>query len=189
MTDESLLTEIPNALQKVLSANLGSDEQVLVRIKGAFKEALVCTDRRVMIVKSGFMTGQMFGSDVFQVAYGGIASAEVKYRILSGYFEVSTGGMQNLPKSYWSLDKNVRAENAPNCVSLNSRSQAASFRNACSFIMQRIELLRRAPVAPASGTGDVDIASALERLLRLKADGVLDQAEFDAAKRKLLSGS
>ena len=54
-----------------------------------------------MIVKSGFMTGQMFGSSVFQLPYGGIASAEVKYRILSGYFEVSAGGMQNTAKSYW----------------------------------------------------------------------------------------
>ena len=101
LNNSTLDQALPDALEKVVQKNLATGETVLVRLKGAVKEALICTDRRVMIVKSGFMTGQMFGSSVFQLPYGGIASAEVKYRILSGYFEVSAGGMQNTAKSYW----------------------------------------------------------------------------------------
>ena len=93
-------------------------ETILVQLKGAFNEALVCTSRRVMIAKSGFMTGQMFGSDVFQVPYGNITSAEVKYGIMSGYFQVSAGGVQNTVKSYWSTGRESSPRKAPNCVSL-----------------------------------------------------------------------
>lgn len=86
MNNPALDQTFPAVLEKVVQGNLASGETVPVRLRAAFKEALVCTDRRVMIIKSGFMAGQMFGSDVFQVPYGNIASAEVKYRILSGYF-------------------------------------------------------------------------------------------------------
>ena len=186
MDNPTLLADIPSTLEKVIAANLASDEEVLVRLKGAFKEALICTDRRVMIAKSGFMTGQMFGSDVFQLSYGSIASAEVKYRILSGYFEVSAGGMQNSSKSYWAQDKNADPAKAPNCVSLNSKPQANTFRAACSFIMQRIELSRRGPPVSQPVAVETDIATAIEKLFSLKTAGAIDQAEFDAAKRKLL---
>jgi hypothetical protein len=179
---------LPSVLEKVVQSNLAPGETVLVRLKGAFKEALVCTDRRVMIVKSGFMTGQMFGSDVFQVPYSNIASAEVKYRILSGYFEVTAGGMQNTPKSYWSQQKGVDPAKAPNCISLNSKSQADSFRAACALIMERIEQTRRGiPMQPASS--ETDVATALERLWKLKTDGAIDQAEYDTAKGRLLAKS
>ncbi len=140
-----------------------------------------------MIVKSGFMTGQMFGSDIFQLSYGSIASAEVKYRILSGYFEVSAGGMQNTGKSYWSSDKKADPAKAPNCVSLNNKTQAANFRSACAFIMDRIEQARRPAAASPSVSAEIDIATAIERLWKLKVDGALDQAEYDAAKAQLLS--
>ncbi len=171
-------------LDKILQSNLADGETVLVRLKGAFKEALVCTDRRVMIVKSGFMTGQMFGADVFQIPYPNVSGAQVKYRIFSGYFELSAGGMQNIAKSYWSTDKNTDPAKAPNCVSLNSKSQAALFRSACAFITERAgQSHAQASATSASGQ---DIASAIERLWKLKNDGAIDQAEFDLAKKRLL---
>jgi hypothetical protein len=189
MNDSMLLQTLPETLESAVQKNLATDETVLVRLKGAFKEALVCTDRRVMIVKSGFMTGQMFGSDVFQLSYGSIASAEVKYRILSGYFEISTGGMQNTSKSYWSSEKGSDPAKAPNCVSLNSKSQATGFRAACAFIMERIEQSRRRAAAPASPSvnSESDMTASLERLWKLKTDGAIDQAEYEAAKSRLLA--
>lgn len=188
MNDVVLNQALPETLEKVLQKNLAADERVLVRLKGAFKEALVCTDRRVMIVKSGFMTGQMFGSDVFQLSYGSIASAEVKYRIISGYFEVSAGGMQNTAKSYWSTGKSSDPAKAPNCISLNSRSQAANFRAACAFIMKQIEQSRHGLASPGPARSESDIAASLERLWKLKIDGAIDQAEYEAAKNRLLIG-
>lgn len=187
MNDAPLDQALPEILEKVLQKNLAAGEGVLVRLKGGFKEALICTDRRVVIVKSGFMTGQMFWSNVFQLTYGSITSAEVKYRIMSGYFEVSAGGVQNTAKGYWSTEKGSDPAKAPNCVSLNSKSQAASFRTACTFIMGRIEQSRLGLTAPVPARSEPDVATALERLWKLKNDGAIDQSEYEAAKSRLLA--
>ena len=40
---------------------------------------------------------------------------------------------------------------------------------------------------PAAPTGETDIVSELEKLAQLKDSGVLSEAEFDAAKAKLLA--
>jgi hypothetical protein len=42
--------------------------------------------------------------------------------------------------------------------------------------------------APAPGGGGSDLAAEIQRLADLKAQGVLSDAEFDAAKAKLISG-
>jgi len=47
---------------------------------------------------------------MFQCPYANVAGAQVNLRLVTGYFEVSTGGMQNMPKSFWSNDKGVSAE-------------------------------------------------------------------------------
>jgi hypothetical protein len=175
---------LPATLEKVVQKNLATGEEVFIRLKGAFKEALICTDQRVMIIKSGFMTGQMFGSDVFQLPYRGIASAEVKYRILSGYFQISAGGMQNTAKSYWSSERSTNPSKAPNCVSLNSRLQATNFRSACAFIMEHIEQTRRVPSPSES-----DVAASLGQLWKLRTEGAISQSEYEAAKERLLASS
>ena len=47
------------------------------------------------------MTGQILGTDTFQCPYSMVAGAEVRFHLLTGYFDLSTGGMQNTPKSFW----------------------------------------------------------------------------------------
>lgn len=45
----------------------------------------------------------------------------------------------------------------------------------------------RAPAPPAAG--QADMVEQLERLARLKEQGILNQVEFDAQKQKLLAGA
>jgi hypothetical protein len=132
----NLRDQLPGRLEKVLSEVLERDETVQVKLKGAFKEALVCTSKRVLILKAGFMTGQIFGSNIFQVPYRNITSAQVKEHLISGYFELSTGGEQNRPTSYWKTGHDS-AQNRENCVSLNSRDAFRKFREASTFILSR----------------------------------------------------
>jgi hypothetical protein len=177
-----LYEKIPNSLKKAVEQNLVPGERVLVQLKGAFNEVLVCTDRRMMIIKSGFMTGHAFGSDVFQLPYERIASAEVKFNLLSGYFQVSASGMQNTAKNCWSSEKGTNPQKAPNCISLFSKQQAATFRSACSFLMGNINSTR--PVAVGT---EPEISVALEKLWKLKTDGAINQAEYEAAKAHILT--
>jgi len=62
------------------------------------------------------MTGQLFGTDLFQCPYANIAGAQVVFNLVTGYFELSAGGMQNTRKSFWVSDHNVSAAKAPAVV-------------------------------------------------------------------------
>ncbi len=180
-----LIEKVSTSLDKSIQSNLSPGEIVEVQLKGRWKEALVCTDRRVLIVKSGFMTGNTFGSNVFQLPYSNVAGCEVKTGFLSAWFELNAGGMQNRPKKVWTTNPNEKPENAPNCVSLLEKPMIARFRQAASYILERNSAGHRgaAPLAPSP---QEDMMSALERLWKLKCDGALSQGEYDTAKATLI---
>ena len=130
-----MIEQIPDRLERTLRQTLVPGERVLIKLRGAFKEALVCTSTRVMILKGGFMTGQIFGTDTFQMPYSMVAGAEVNFHLVTGYFELSTGGMQGTPKSFWEGGTQPTAAKSPNCVSISGTEQARKFRQACALIM------------------------------------------------------
>ncbi|QHC35354.1 SHOCT domain-containing protein [Komagataeibacter xylinus] len=194
MTNTGLIEELPASLGKAVSENLRPGEEVILKIRGAAKEALVCTGTRVLVIKTGLMTGHLFGSNVFQLNYSNIASAEVKYKLLTGYFEISAGGVQNTNMSYWSNDDATNPAKAPNCISLAGKAMANQFRDASQLIMEKIAEAK-APVPVQTAPSHVDVTSSapdlitqLERLAKLKETGVLSQEEFEAAKQKLIAG-
>jgi len=176
-----MIEQIPERLETTLRQTLAPGERVFVKLRGAFKEALICTDTRVLILKGGLMTGQIFGTDTFQCPYSNVAGAEVKFHLLTGYFELSAGGMQNTPKSFWDTGKKPAAAKAPNCVSISGPERARIFRQACAFIMG-IAAQGRQPHAAGN-----DGIAALERLAKLRDSGVLSEAEFRQMKAQLLA--
>jgi hypothetical protein len=181
----SLIEELPDRLETELAKLLSPGETVVVKLKGAFKEGLVCTDRRVLIVKSGFMTGQLLGNDVFQEPYGNIAGAQVVYHLASGYLELSAGGMANSTKSFWSSNQYTDPAKAPNCLSLSGKKQADRFRQACSVILERVDAAHRSPgAAPAPAAS---IPQQISDLATLRDQGILSAEEFEAKKSELLS--
>jgi hypothetical protein len=176
-----MIEPIPDRLERALRQTLAPDEQVFIQLKGAFKEALVCTDSRVIVLKGGWMTGQLFGTDTFQLPYVNVAGAEVRFHLLTGYFELSAGGMQGTPKSFWQGGSKPPAAKAPNCVSISGSGQANNFRQACAFIMSMATGGRQ----PHATTADGAVA-VLERLARLRDSGALSEAEFRQKKAQLL---
>jgi hypothetical protein len=60
--------------------------------------------------------------------------------------------------------------------------------NQVSEFKTKLEELMRAAKASKSNVAPVSLADELSKLVTLRDSGVLSQDEFDAAKRKLLSG-
>lgn len=177
---KAMVEALPERLERALQQALAPSESVLVKLRGAFKEALVCTSSRVMILKAGWMTGQLFGTDLFQCPYANIAGAQVVFNLVTGYFELSAGGMQNTRKSFWVSDRNVSAAKAPNCVAISGRGRAEKFRAACAFITDRANR-RHVPSEGRNGIAD------LEQLAKLRDIGVITDAEFKEKKREILA--
>ena len=132
------------------------------------------------------MTGQVFGNEVYQEPYSNIAGVQVTFHLMSGYFELNAGGMQNSRKSYWPSDRRSDPAKAPNCVSLNNKKQAEKFRNACSFILNMVDQARRG-AAVTSAAATASIPEQISQLASLRDQGILSSEEFELKKKDLLS--
>ena len=179
MTDDSLVAALPERLERALERVLERDEVVEIKLKGAFKEGLICTDRRVLIIKGGFMTGHLFGTNVFQLPYSRVGSVEVTYHMLTGYFEISAGGMQNTGKRYWSTKSSEQPHKAPNCIALTGKPQADMFNRAATFILTRVH----EPQDRSRSTQSDPLA----KLLSMRDDGLVSPEEFEAKRREIIA--
>jgi len=171
---------LPSRLENELGRLISPREKVFVKLRGTFSEGLVCTSTRVIILKSGFMTGQLFGINTFQLPYAHGAGVQVRFNLLTGYFELSAAGMQSSDKDFWNRDKKFSPAKAPNCVSIAGLNRANSFRRACTFILQHRAQGGDAIAAPG------DQLAEFERLSNLRASGAISDAEFAALKKRLI---
>lgn len=163
------------------------NEKIYVALKGAFKEYLFCTDRTVYISKKGFMTGHTFGGGTFKMAYENITNAEVDYHLASGYFELSAGGLQNKPLSYWD-NKGNSPQQAPNAISITGTDLRDDFVRATHFIMDKVAESKRVHTTPViqQVTQERSVADQIRDLKSLLDEGLLTQEEFDAKKKQIL---
>jgi len=175
---------LPNDILK--SINLDQDESILMWLRGAFKEWLVCTNRQVFIIKKGFMTGHFFGSNVYQMPYKNIMGATVNYHLTTGYFELNTGGMENSTKDYWSSDAKSDPKQAPNCISILGKDSANEFRKACAFISNKVSVSEQTQINNNMQQKE-DIPTLIRKLADLKTQGILTENEFETKKKELLS--
>lgn len=121
------------------------------------------------------MTGHTFGSGILRMSYRNITNAEVVYRVFTGYFELSAGGLENKP-NYQNPDQR------PNCIRIASRPIKEDFETACGIIMEKV-------AEAHSGGVPIVAKSAADEIREYKAlcdDGVITKAEFEKKKKELL---
>lgn len=188
MTNKDLYWQegLAKELHKICMENGIKWPDVIVALKGSFKEYLIATDSMVYIIKKGFMTGHTFGSGNFKMPYVNITNAEVDYHFASGYFEISSGGMQNTRKSYWSNDENS-TQKAPNVVSITGKDLKNTFVYAANIITRKIAESHQPTAIPTpQQSATVDPVNEIRKYKQLADDGIITQEEFEAKKKQLL---
>ncbi len=173
-----------NSVLTIAKTYIHEDEKIYVALKGAYKEYLVCTDKAVYIIKAGFMTGHTFGDGYFKMPYSSITNAEVNYHLLTGYFELSAGGLKNRQLNFWSNSKKEQPQEQPNCISIADKQTRDLFVQAANYI---IEMSIRAK----GGMGktiqqEVSVADEILKFKNLLDCNIITQEEFDAKKKQLL---
>jgi hypothetical protein len=186
-SDGSLpMDKLHGRAEKLLTQSLGPGEPVLGRLNGASNiECLVLTDHRAIIIKVGWRAGQTLGGKVTSFDYRNISSVEVRASILTGTFEISSGGMQGPERSYWAINGPNGSWQAPNTIPIR-KDQQAIFQRVATFIRERSRESVQpvaAPVVPAAP----DKYEQLKKLAELKDQGTLTDEEFQSEKAKLLS--
>lgn len=183
--------------QSILSVrdHVNSNETVEILLRGAYKEYLVVTEKTLYIIKKGYMTGHLVGSGVFAMPLTQITNVFVDYHLATGYFAVSTGGVENVRKNYWSLDPNVDPGKAPNTIAIAGKNIFDCFTQACVIINER--LIPNAKNAVEQKVVVTNISpnatkkSKIDELRELKGlleEGIITKEEFITLKKKIIEG-
>lgn len=126
------LARLSTKLPKKFLVEIPNDEKIIASIQGRLEEWLVCTDKRVHIVKSGFPTGNMGKIGHFEIQYRNIANAFVEFHTAWGYFEIVAVGVPHTKKTYWGSQEQ-NPQYAPNSIGIDKRD-IEKFEAACAYI-------------------------------------------------------
>jgi hypothetical protein len=136
------------------------------------------------MVKPGLMAGSTFGARVTSFDYRQITAIELNKKLTTAVVEVIAAGYQGTQAtSYWSQKEGKDPFKTSNCLPL-PRSDAPKAEPVLAVIRERIERSHAPAPAPAAAVGGV--VEQLEKLAELRAQGVLSEDEFAAAKARVL---
>jgi len=175
-----LVEPLPGNLGTGLAANVQDGEIVEAAARTSAGEALVVTDRRVLILKAGFVTGAgVFGVRARSIPYSRIAAVDLRLAPVGGHLTVVTTGLPR-PSDVTSFKFN----NDENTVSFGPRRKQYMQRVA-AIIVDKVRGTQVAPGPEPSG----DLAAQLAELARVRDQGVLTDTEFEQVKTRLLRGT
>lgn len=180
LESEKIIEPIKN--KKILSGikqNITPDEEIYIQISNHSNDhVLIATSKGLYIFKAGFMGGATFGSKFTQFPYVKITGIELKFNLLTGSFEVSTGGVQKIVGI--GLNNVV---NAPNSIVID-KIDRSKFERAAIIIRKLIDLHN---TSQQIADYTPDIPDQLRKLSDLMKDGIITSEEFEQKKAVLLN--
>jgi Short C-terminal domain len=183
-TDASILGKKEREL---LSQHVAAHERVQFCLVGNSNQAMVVLTDRVLILKTGFMAGTMFGGRATAFQFTDIGGVQVNTGLINGSIEIHTPGMgATKAGDYFTMDPKSDPFKLPNCIPI-AKSDLTTFQPYLERLRGMIAAARasRGSATLASETGR-DIASQLQKLGELHRAGVLSDEEFAAAKKRAL---
>lgn len=173
---------------ELLKRNLVSGEEVVGQVVGNFGQAVVATNQKVFVVKTGMMSGQTFGGKATSFDYRNIGAVEVRSGFAQGELEIINPSMPS-SQGNRSRDK-VKIAETPNGL-VFSKSDLKTFEAFASKVRERVGsafTLNAAPApAPSPGPEQTTIPEQIRQLAELHTAGVLTDSEFTAKKAELLA--
>lgn len=101
--------------EALLQRNISAEEKVLFKLKGHFGQAIAVTEKRLYILKWGFMAGNLFGGRCLAFEFRSITGVKMTTNIMTGILEVVTPGNQDRNLGYWGKN-NMDAKKADDAV-------------------------------------------------------------------------
>ncbi len=170
---------------KILQAfndNVPGDERIDVMLQPLPGQALVVTDKRVIIIKSGFgSTGGAFGASLKSFQFEHITSVDLRVSLLGGHIQITVPGSREL-----SSTESIQMAQSENALTFSTPHKAV-MPVVASMIRERINTSRI-----VSGQQDTEpvlqpnIGDELQRLVDMVQQGFLTRDEFEIAKKKIL---
>lgn len=170
--------------QQLIQRNLVAGESILGCVIANFGQAVIATDHKVLVVKSGMMAGQTFGGKATSFDYRNIGGVEVRTGLVQGEMEIINASM---PASQRSRNKDkVKTNESPNGV-VFPKANAKWFEAFAGKVRERAGASHAPPMALAPTAVAPSIPEQIKQLGDLHAAGVLTDEEFSAKKAELLA--
>jgi hypothetical protein len=178
----TLPRKVANYLEERNTLQNGEEVEAVV---GSTSQVILCTDQRLLVAKVGLMAGSTGGGRVTSFEYSEITSLSVQLGLRMGTLAVQSAGYgATQVGDYWATGKD-NWQNLPNVIPW-SKQWDKEFAAELAHANSRVQSAKQAKeLTPSRAT--VGISAELERLASLHRDGLLDDEEFTAAKRQVLS--
>lgn len=176
--------EILNSRERrLVEENLNPGEKVLFCLVGAYDQALVALEERLLIVKVGMIAGATFGGRVASFHYKDITGIEVNTGLVTGVIEISTPSYQATEeKDFWSTERDRDPAKLSNCLPIYK----TNLKEYQPYLERLREMIKKAKREESIKRESEDVASQIERLWQLYQAGALTEEEFQIAKKRLL---
>lgn len=187
--DINLSGKRPSArAHRVLLENAKSDEKPWFVLGAGMNGVLAAFEDRLYIIKTGgltsFMASSFGGGRVTAFYYDQITGIEYNSGIINGVLEVLTPSYQGTNNhDFWNLDKNTDPYKLSNALPLDKTSYKAALPQ-LSELREKVTNFRRGLAQPQveKQVSSGGLVAELKELAELKAQGVLSEDEFVAAK-------
>lgn len=172
----------------LLKRNMAPGERVLGQVIGSSNQAVVATDHKVLVVKTGMMAGQTFGGKATSFDYRTLVGVEVRTGWAMGEFELIAAAL-SAPQRNRAKDR-VSIKESPNGVVFGKQdarhfeAMAAKIREVTGAAHGAGTAVHPQPSAPAA---EPSIPEQIRALSELHAAGILTEDEFAGKKAELLA--
>lgn len=175
--------------RQALDENLAVGEEVRVILnmgRRARRAAIIATDRRLFVFKTGAAAGATFGSKFSSFDYRNVSGISLHTGAMTGSAVIDAAGAAPVGSSYWGSKNNDpwKAQNAIPIVRPydEAKKQIAAIRQLITDWHDRAV----APQTPAVQSQTGDVVDQIKRLGDLRDGGLITPEEFEAKKSDLL---
>lgn len=186
----TLIDGLHRKAQEALRQNLASDEEVRVVVYGPSKAAMIGTDRRLFIFKTGVSAGATFGAKFTSFDYRNVSGVQLHTGAMTGSAVVDVAGAAPVGSSYWG-NKNNDPWKAQNAIPITRpydrpRQEVARLRELIAAWHDRSSP-SAAVSAPSAAPIQLSIPDQIRQLGELRDQGLVTPEEFEAKKTDMLS--
>jgi hypothetical protein len=173
---------------ELLKRNMASGERILGLVIGNFGQAVVATDHKLLVIKTGLMAGQTFGGKVTSFDYRTLVGVEVRIGWVNAEFEIIAAAL-SAPQRNRNQDRVKIAESPNGIVFANTTSRhfeamAAKIREMTGAAHGAGTAVNPQPTSPAPSAS---VPEQIRALSELHAAGILTDDEFASKKAELLA--
>jgi len=176
-------------IKKIVQENINQSEKILFCLVGSSNQSLIALNKRLLVIKTGFIAGVTFGSRITSFHYKDITGIEINTGLISGVIEINTPSYQGTKeKDWWSMDRDRDPFKVSNCIPI-AKGNLKEYQPYLEKLREKIQKAKiTSTINSQTNFGSKDIGSQLEKLASLHSSGELSDEEFEQAKRKLLGG-